>query len=88
MKYFSISIFSSLSLLVHAADVTWVCSNGNWNTPACWSTGNLPTLADRAIISSPDVVEVSTTVSVFAILLSGSLDISGAGVLPLKQSLT
>lgn len=70
--------------LVPAA-VDWICGDGDWNTPSCWSTGQLPGAADDVTINRPGTVTVRNGLQATTILsLNNSeiLELSGTVAAP------
>ncbi|WP_341225853.1 hypothetical protein [uncultured Arcticibacterium sp.] len=88
MKQLLFFLFFISSFHVLAIDVIFGCPNGNWTDAGCWSTGNLPSSTDRAVIGSPNSVEVNSSVSVGSIIASGNITVTASGVLDVNGGLS
>lgn len=88
MKQLLFFLFFISSFHVFAIDVIFGCPNGNWTDAGCWSTGNLPSSTDRAVIGSPNSVEVNSSVSVGSIIASGNITVTASGVLDVNGGLS
>lgn len=86
MKYAFLLFFVILSSFCNAADRIWDGGGDgvSWDDAANWDAGGLPTINDRAIIDD-DSVAVSTSVSVYSIVLYSDLTISSSGSLLVKD---
>ena|ERR1700744_6321416 len=64
----------------YAATITST-GNGNWNNPAIWSGGVVPTAADNVTISAGNTITVNAAGAVAgSITITGTLALNGAGV--------
>src|SRR5260370_39000209 len=54
---------------------TWVGGNGNFNTPASWSTGVVPGIADDACITAPPTTVPPATLDTYTVTLNPSVSV-------------
>src|SRR5260370_30149437 len=54
---------------------TWVGGNGNFNTPASWSTGVVPGIADDACITATTTTVPPATLDTYTVTLNASFSV-------------
>ncbi|GAB3948958.1 hypothetical protein GCM10028805_24510 [Spirosoma harenae] len=64
-------------------DLITSVKSGNWNDPATWACGRIPTLTDRALIQSGHIVTIDAAVNAKKLDLKGKVNYVNSGKLTL-----